>query len=146
MSGFESGSPVALGENACGKCVVATSAIAAGQVVFRFEGPVVSWAEVPPEEVRYVISFEPYRWLVPEGPARFVNHSCEPNCEVRPTRDTVALRAIAPGEELTISYDRADAADVSRNPDHYFWDERWTFACRCGSLRCRGLIDRYRPE
>ena len=41
------------------------------------------------------------------GDARFVNHSCEPNCEAVARRGRifiVALRSIAPGEELTYDY------------------------------------------
>jgi hypothetical protein len=103
------------------------------------------WDEVPPTEVIYVISFEPYRWLVPRTSARYLNHSCDPNCEFLATRDVVTRRAVAAGEELTISYDWADRTEYTRHPGHYFWDPRWTFACRCRSPRCLGLIDRYRP-
>ena len=131
--------------NDYGACVVAARALAPGEKVERFEGPVVSWSEVPPAEVVYVISFEPHRWLIPRTAARYFNHSCDPNCEFLPTRDVVTRRAVAAGEELTISYDWADRAQYARHPDHYFWDARWTFACRCGSPRCLGLIDRYRP-
>ena len=52
---------------------------------------------------------------------------------------------MAAGEELTISYDWADPGDVRAHPDHYFWDERWSFRCRCGAACCVGVVDRYRP-
>ena len=119
--------------------------LAAGETVERFDGPVVSWGEVPEADVIYVISFEPHLWLIPRTAARFFNHSCAANCEFLPSRDVVTRRAVAAGEELTISYDWADRAQYARHPDHYFWDPRWTFACRCRSPRCLGLIDRYRP-
>lgn len=138
--------PAVLSANAYGKCLRAARAIAPGEVVARFAGPLVPWSEVPPEEVVYVISFEPYRWLVPRTPARYLNHSCAPSCHFRRDGTVVALRAIAAGEELTIAYDWADAADVLRHPDHFFWDPRWTFRCACGAPACRGTIDRYRPE
>jgi hypothetical protein len=130
---------------ALGLCVLATRSIAAGVMVDRFQGPEMSYAEVPEDEVRYVISFAPYRWLIPEPPSRFLNHSCEPNCRVLPAREVVTCRPVVQGEELTIAYDYADAEDVRRHPDHYFWDPRWTFTCACRSPRCRGVIDRYRP-
>lgn len=44
---------------------------------------------------------------VPENLARFINHSCVPNCEVRVRRRRIyvfALRAIQPGEELSYDY------------------------------------------
>lgn len=120
--------------------------IAAGTTVARFEGPVVAWENVPEEEVIYVISFEPGRWLIPRSDARYLNHSCDASCRFLPDGRVVASRAIAAGEELSIPYDWADRAAVERHPDHYFWDERWTFQCRCGEAGCRGVIDRYRPE
>ena len=44
---------------------------------------------------------------IPANTARFINHSCAPNCEVEVHRRRVyifALRAIKPGEELSYDY------------------------------------------
>lgn len=44
---------------------------------------------------------------VPANTARFINHSCEPNCEIVISRRRVfvfALRDIEPGEELSYDY------------------------------------------
>lgn len=144
MSGVASAYPSRLARNHLGECVVATQDLGPGVVVERFEGPIVTWEDVPESEVAYVISFEPHRWLIPEPAARYLNHSCDPNCAFRPDRRVVTLHAVTRGEELTIPYDWADAADVARHPDHYFWDPRWSFDCRCGTPVCRGRIDRYR--
>jgi hypothetical protein len=66
--------------------------------------------------------------------SRWINHACDPNTDVDTQWEPgdrrirawwVALREIAPGEELT--YDYAFAADVAE-------------PCSCGSPRCRGLI------
>jgi hypothetical protein len=65
---------------------------------------------------------------------RWFNHSCDPNTEVmsRFDRDAnkvvawwVALRDIAPGDEIT--YDYGFVADVAE-------------PCACGAPQCRGLI------
>jgi SET domain-containing protein len=68
--------------------------------------------------------------------ARFINHSCDPNCQsmIQDRRVFIeAVRTIRPGEELTYDYqigrDRNDPPDV---------DE--IFACRCGSKSCRGSM------
>lgn len=64
------------------------------------------------------------------NPARWINHSCAPNCEAEEDRGRiwiVALRDIAPGEELT--YDYGFSASVAR--DH---------PCRCGAPDCVGYI------
>jgi SET domain-containing protein len=68
--------------------------------------------------------------------ARFINHSCDPNCEsvIDDRRVFIeAVRTIRPGDELTYDYqigrDREDPPNV---------DE--IFACRCGASRCRGSM------
>jgi uncharacterized protein len=68
---------------------------------------------------------------------RFINHSCDPNCETSVEGDRVfvhALRQIEPGEELTYDYNLRPG-DPDDSPDAY--------ACRCGSKMCRGtMLDR----
>jgi hypothetical protein len=68
--------------------------------------------------------------------ARFINHSCNPNCEsvIDDRRVFIeATRTIQPGEELSYDYqigrDRGDPPDV---------DE--IYACRCGASGCRGSM------
>lgn len=76
--------------------------------------------------------------------ARWINHSCEPNCEAlieeaedgKPEHDKVvieALRDIEPQEELTYNY--GIVLDV---PHTQRMKRLW--ACRCGSPRCTGTI------
>lgn len=62
--------------------------------------------------------------------ARFINHSCSPNCEAEPADGRVyitAVRDIQPGEELSFNYGY-DLADYQDYP------------CRCGSPNCVGYI------
>src|SRR6266481_5295390 len=64
------------------------------------------------------------------NPARWINHSCEPNCEAQLDGERiwlVATRAINAGEELTFNYgfDLEDYRD---------------YVCHCGSPRCIGYI------
>ncbi|HVN45875.1 MAG TPA: SET domain-containing protein-lysine N-methyltransferase [Steroidobacteraceae bacterium] len=68
--------------------------------------------------------------------ARFVNHSCDPNCEsvIENRRVFIeAVRRIEPGEELTYDYQIQREADDPPDVDAIF-------ACRCGSERCRGSM------
>jgi SET domain-containing protein len=69
--------------------------------------------------------------------ARFINHSCVPNCEaviVDGKRIYIeALREIAVGEELVYDY------QYERTDEHTAEDERF-YACRCGAPGCRGTI------
>ena len=71
--------------------------------------------------------------------SRFINHSCDPNCEVVISRNRVyihALRDIPAGEEL--SYDYWYTTDESYTLD----DLRRIYPCRCGAARCRGTLAR----
>jgi uncharacterized protein len=64
------------------------------------------------------------------NPARFLNHSCEPNCEARLEGGciwVVAIREIRAGEELTFNYGY-DLADYAEHP------------CGCGAPGCVGYI------
>ncbi len=68
--------------------------------------------------------------------ARFINHSCDPNCESEVVRGRVyiyALRDIPAGEEL--HYDYA----YERSGHETEADER-RYRCLCGTARCRGSI------
>lgn len=65
-----------------------------------------------------------------ENTARYINHSCAPNCRVDKTGDTlwvVALRDIAAGEELSFNYGY-DVQQYHHNP------------CHCGAPTCCGYI------
>jgi len=76
--------------------------------------------------------------------ARWINHSCKPNCEPlliedekgRKDKDKVVIeakRAIRPGEELT--YDYGITLDVPHtNKLKKIW------ACRCGARNCTGTM------
>lgn len=68
--------------------------------------------------------------------ARFLNHSCDGNCEAITDRKRIfieARRNIRAGEELLYDY------QYERTEDHTEEDEKF-YACRCGSPNCRGTI------
>ncbi|MBM3906774.1 MAG: SET domain-containing protein-lysine N-methyltransferase [Gemmatimonadetes bacterium] len=68
--------------------------------------------------------------------ARFINHSCDPNCEAVITRSRVfiiAIKPIAQGDELFYDYAyERDGSETAEDERHY--------ACRCGAKKCRGTI------
>lgn len=68
--------------------------------------------------------------------ARFINHSCNPNCEAVNESGRVyieALRTIPPGEELTYDYQLEREQD-----DESDWEAQ--YVCRCGADACRGTM------
>ncbi|HEV2399468.1 MAG TPA: SET domain-containing protein-lysine N-methyltransferase [Candidatus Sulfotelmatobacter sp.] len=63
------------------------------------------------------------------GLGAYLNHSCDPNCEVDEIKGRVwlfALRDIAAGEELVWDYNLYDDEDPA--------------PCHCGSAKCRGTM------
>lgn len=68
--------------------------------------------------------------------ARWINHSCQPNCEAVGEGDRIfieAIRMIRPGEEL--GYDYAITLEERHTPRE---KKRWL--CRCGAKMCRGTL------
>lgn len=66
---------------------------------------------------------------------RFINHSCEPNCETSVDGHKVfvhAVRRIEPGEELTYDYNLRPGDDDDYSSEAY--------ACKCGAASCRGTM------
>jgi SET domain-containing protein len=65
--------------------------------------------------------------------ARFINHSCSPNCEAILDGEKVfidSLTDIEKGAELTFNYalELSPGEDASR------------YACRCGAAKCKGTM------
>jgi len=68
--------------------------------------------------------------------ARWINHSCSPNCEIADENDRIFIetrRDIRPGEELTYDY------NLQLGEPHTTAAKR-AHRCFCGSRRCRGTM------
>ena len=68
--------------------------------------------------------------------ARFINHSCDPNCQAIEEEGRIfieAIRNIQPGAELVYDY------AYERTADHTEADDE-LYVCKCGSPKCRGSI------
>ena len=74
--------------------------------------------------------------------ARFINHSCDPNCEAVLEDGRVyieAIKNIQPGIELTYDYHYEREGPYEKG-----WAE--LYACHCGAENCRGtILDKPRP-
>ncbi|MBI2407767.1 MAG: SET domain-containing protein-lysine N-methyltransferase [Gemmatimonadetes bacterium] len=68
--------------------------------------------------------------------ARFINHSCDPNCEalIQGSRVFIdAIRPIAKGDELFYDYGyERDGTETAEDEARY--------VCHCGTKKCRGTI------
>lgn len=117
---------------AYGEGVYACRAFKRRERIGRVYGEVVGGEEGS----EYAIDLGDNRLLEPATPFRYLNHSCEPNCELlNYTPDNAApheyevyvqaIRPIAIGEQLTIDY---------------AWSAEAAIRCGCRASRCRGWI------
>jgi hypothetical protein len=124
--------------------VFARRTIAEGTRIIEYAGEVISQREgdaryddgAMPRHQTFLMSLDDGRCVdaaVGGNESRFINHSCEPNCEAVEVDGRVwihAIRRIAAGEELAYdyAYARADGDDES------------FYRCGCGAPACRGTI------
>jgi SET domain-containing protein len=137
-----------------GNGVFARRDITPGERIVEYGGREITWdeAQVRAEEQggphNHTFFFSLANGNVIDGgdhgnEARFINHSCEPNCEAIEEEDgrifIYALYDIKQDEELNYSYP-------------LIYDGRHTpaikraFACRCGALNCTGTMLAPKPR
>lgn len=114
--------------------VFTTTPIRKGRRVVEYSGP-----RITPEEAdrlyentsrTYLYGLEDGKTVIDgDGLGAYLNHSCDPNCEVDEIKGRVwifALRDIAAGEELLWDYNLYDDEDAA--------------PCSCGAANCRGTM------
>ena len=127
-----------------GKGMFALQAIAAGTRLIEYTGERIDWDVAmdrhphDPSQPNHTFYFSLDDGRVIDAnvggnASRWINHSCDPNCEADETDGRVfiqALRDLQPGEELFYDYGLVI-------------DERYTpklkkeYECRCGAPNCR---------
>ncbi|TDS82460.1 SET domain-containing protein-lysine N-methyltransferase [Comamonas sp. JUb58] len=130
-----------------GRGVFALQDIAEGEVIVEYAGKVISYEESQrrhphdPDHPNHTFFFQIDGDRVIDGgdggnSARWINHSCDPNCFAEEVDDRIfisALRNISAGEELGYDYG-------------LIIEERYTaklkadYACHCGAAECRGTM------
>ncbi|MDP9893516.1 hypothetical protein J2W32_002418 [Variovorax boronicumulans] len=130
-----------------GNGVFAVDDLAEGETLIEYKGEVINWKEAlrrhphDPAQPNHTFYFHIDDGRVIDGnvkgnDARWINHSCEPNCEADEVDGRVyikALRNIAAGEEL--NYDYGLIIDEPYTPKLLS-----EFPCWCGSEQCRGTL------
>jgi SET domain-containing protein len=130
-----------------GNGVFALQDIAEGDTLIEYKGEVISWEEAlrrhphDPAQPNHTFYFHIDDEHVIDGgvkgnASRWINHSCDPNCEADEQEGRVfikALRNIRAGEEL--SYDYGLIID-----EPYTKKLKAEFPCWCGSENCRGTL------
>lgn len=93
-----------------GRGLYAARAFKKGDFVVEYKGKRISSSYADTLGTRYLFEIDE-RWTIDGSSrgnlARYVNHSCDPNCEAEIDGNRIffyAIRTIRPGEELTIDY------------------------------------------
>ena len=129
-----------------GRGVFAAATISAGDVILEDKGEIVSAKEAQRRYARSTAEDGHTFFGLDDGrmidgaqggdSARWINHSCAPNCEAEQEGDRVFIRAtrtIEEGAEIFIDY----ALDVEGRRTAAL---KRLYACRCGARRCRGTM------
>jgi len=128
-----------------GKGVFATRAIAKGERIIEYKGKVITEQAADDrygeDEGNHTFLFLLENDMVIDGyrggnSARWINHSCSPNCEPVEEDNRLyihAIRNIRAGEELSYEYNLVIEG-------RYTPAIKRLYACRCGTRKCQGTF------
>jgi SET domain-containing protein len=130
-----------------GRGVFARERIRKGARIIEYTGRRVPWKQAqdwPPFDPKnpchtFFFSVEGGDVIDPAvggNAARWINHSCAPNCETYEEQGRIfvhALRGLRAGEELFYDYKMIPAARRTRKVEK-------EFGCFCGAKKCRGTM------
>ena len=130
-----------------GKGVFALQDLAEGETLIEYVGEIISWDEAQdrhphdPQDPNHTFYFHVNEDRVIDAlhggnSSRWINHSCNPNCEADEENDRIfikAIRNIQAGEEL--NYDYGLIID-----EPYTKKLKAEYPCWCGSANCRGTL------
>ena len=133
-----------------GRGVYAARLIRKGERVIEYKGERITWREAdrrPPSDPddphhTFFFSLSDGKTVIDAASggnaARFINHSCKPNCETEEDDEGQrvfihAIRDIRPGEEL--NYDYGLIIEERITPTL-----KKQYECRCGARTCRGKM------
>jgi SET domain-containing protein len=130
-----------------GKGVFALKNIPEGEMILEYVGEIVSWAKAQrrrphnPDEPNHTFYFHIDDENVIDAfhggnASRWINHSCDANCEAEEVDGRVFIRArrdIVAGEEL--NYDYGLVIDARYTPKL-----KAEYPCACGTAKCRGTL------
>lgn len=130
-----------------GKGVFAVQDIPKGEVIIEYVGEIINWKEAlrrhphDPKDPNHTFYFHIDEDHVIDAKvggnsSRWINHSCDPNCEADEVDGRVfikSLRKIKAGEEL--NYDYGLIIDEPYTPKL-----KAEYPCWCGSKNCRGTL------
>ena len=115
-----------------GHGLFALKPIKKGDFILEYVGKKIPTALADTLTTRYLFEIDK-DWTIDgserSNAARYINHSCDPNCEVYIEKGHImiyTIKNIAVGEELSYDYG-----------EEYFDEFLRPVGCRCGSAKCR---------
>lgn len=130
-----------------GRGVFVTARIRKGARIIEYTGRRLPWKEAQDQDP--LDPANPYHTMffsldngdvidaaVDGNESRWINHSCDPNCETFEEDDRIfvhALRGLRAGEELLYDYKMVPSERRTRKLEK-------EFACLCGTAKCRGTM------
>ena len=113
-----------------GKGIFATSDFSAGTTLLKITGKPLSFEDTLKlgDKECYSLQIGIDKYIIPDGPFGFSNHSCDPNCGITGNMEFITLRKVAKGEELLWDYSTS------------MMERSWTMECGCNSVNCRNII------
>jgi SET domain-containing protein len=139
-----------------GRGVYAGRKLAKGERVVEYKGELITWKECdrrPPSDPddphhTFFFSLSDGKHVIDAAvggnAAKWINHSCDPNCETEEDDEgqrvfIVALRDIKAGEELNYDYGLIMDGRITAQ-------EKKNYACHCGTRKCRGTMLDLKPK
>ncbi len=131
-----------------GKGVFAKKLIPKGTRLYEYTGVKVERNKLPDDFAKgltsmvYVMNLDEHMVIDGErdgNDARYINHSCNPNCEVFFLNNTpfiYSTEEIKAGEELSYDYRLGNIKEEEISLEQ---KKEW-FPCNCGSPQCRGTM------
>ncbi|HYD92556.1 MAG TPA: SET domain-containing protein-lysine N-methyltransferase, partial [Flavobacterium sp.] len=117
---------VAVKRSPTGLGLYAAEPIKKGQYVIEYVGPIINNKQVEEIGGRYLFEINSRKTIdgsSRKNVARYINHSCRPNCDIEIKKDhvyIVAKKSIEPGQELNYDYGK-----------EYFNEWIKPFGCLC---------------
>jgi SET domain-containing protein len=117
-----------------------------GETVIDYQGERITWAQACADHQSNGVAGHTFYFDLGDGTvidggtggnaARWINHSCDPNCEAVNDDERIQVRTLQPvhaGDELTIDYNL-----IIEDPDDP--EQRALYTCMCGADECRGTM------
>jgi hypothetical protein len=123
-------------DNSKGKALRCLVPVKKHEIIVLMIGEIVDYNDPRVDEYPLQISEDKYLVGNRGDSTEFINHSCDPSCQMLFEGDRVylaAIKDISPGDELTFDYNTTE-----------FEMGKHAFKCLCGSPNCVGEIKGYK--